>query len=240
MKKYFVAMVGFTLSGALFLTGCAAVSRLMIHPETGQTVDCSTAGWGVLGVSTSLISAQSCTNRYKELGFVELSEYRAQGGDPSRIKKGTTPADRAYESFRKCDKWESFGATVNNIRYFYARTVLNNSLVGISIFENNNSKFEIAVNKNNVTLQTGDYECIIKYGRNVEKINVALLYTSAFAQFSLADGKVKEITEIFKTWKEIIISIPRANISLTLDTSGFKECLETAAMKHAEHKNMQP
>jgi len=61
--------------------GCAAPNRLMIHPTTGRTVDCSQVGWGYIGAPTALIAAEQCADRYEELGYMRLDEYKKKHKD---------------------------------------------------------------------------------------------------------------------------------------------------------------
>jgi len=72
-----VVVVAFAFASTLLFSGCAGGhSRLMIHPQTGKTVDCSTSGFGTLGSTSYLVMEADCENRYRQLGFVALKEYR--------------------------------------------------------------------------------------------------------------------------------------------------------------------
>ncbi|MFZ7127539.1 MAG: hypothetical protein ACOWWM_15390 [Desulfobacterales bacterium] len=70
------------LSTSLFvlISGCAAPNQIMVYPSTGQTVDCSSVGWGYIGVPTALIATERCASRYEQLGYVRWEDYKELQG----------------------------------------------------------------------------------------------------------------------------------------------------------------
>jgi len=69
-KKFAVtALVAFAL---ILFTGCASGnSRLLVHPETGKTADCSRdSGFSGLSATLSTAMMASCEKRYLDLGYV--------------------------------------------------------------------------------------------------------------------------------------------------------------------------
>jgi len=58
----------------LFLAGCAAPSQMMVNPNTGHKIDCSTWGIGWLGTPVALAAYVSCVSKSKKLGYVPIEK----------------------------------------------------------------------------------------------------------------------------------------------------------------------
>ncbi|MBU4276246.1 MAG: hypothetical protein KKC30_05855 [Proteobacteria bacterium] len=66
----------------MLLGGCVAPSQVMVNPDTGATMDCSTVGWGWLGAPLALVAHEQCKERYKSLGFITSEDYQARSNSP--------------------------------------------------------------------------------------------------------------------------------------------------------------
>lgn len=95
MKSFFLI----TLS-CLFIFGCT-YSQNMINPE-GQTVRCSSYGWGFIGGPMAINILNDCIQSHKQMGYVEVENvgvpgfYLTEGNPPSisKIQPGW-PAQKA-------------------------------------------------------------------------------------------------------------------------------------------------
>jgi len=58
---------------ALFLSACATPNILLIHPATGDMVECSADGLGV-GPTLASLHVDACVNNFTTVGFVETDK----------------------------------------------------------------------------------------------------------------------------------------------------------------------
>jgi hypothetical protein len=63
----------FILSVAMI--GCAAPSKVLIHPSTKQKANCSTWGFGFVGTPAAIALYMKCINEHKALGYIPIEEY---------------------------------------------------------------------------------------------------------------------------------------------------------------------
>ena len=54
----------------MLLTGCAAPFVLMVHPQTGTTVECSGVGVGVIRAVAVSNQVENCVAQYRGMGYV--------------------------------------------------------------------------------------------------------------------------------------------------------------------------
>lgn len=71
------------------IAGCASVSTPMKHAD-GRVINCSAAGYGVIGTPAALVMRENCVSNARANGFVPLDEV---GSAPAA---GTTKATSAY------------------------------------------------------------------------------------------------------------------------------------------------
>jgi len=60
---------------SLAMIGCAAPSKVLIHPSTKQKANCSTWGFGFVGTPAAIALYMKCTNEHKALGYIPIEEY---------------------------------------------------------------------------------------------------------------------------------------------------------------------
>ncbi len=95
MKKLiFLVFLGF------FLFSCT-YSQNMINPE-GQTIRCSSYGWGIIGGPMAINILNNCIASHKQLGYIEIENVGVAGffmieGNPPIIQKVQIgfPAEKA-------------------------------------------------------------------------------------------------------------------------------------------------
>ncbi len=75
-------LLWFVVAFCAWMTGCVAPQQVMVHPDSKQTVDCSTAGWGWLGAPMALIMHEQCIERYQKMGFITVEDYQASSTSP--------------------------------------------------------------------------------------------------------------------------------------------------------------
>ncbi len=63
------------LLALLLLSSCATPTVMMVHPSTGQTVMCRSAGIGIIPAVTAEISVHKCVDQARSAGFVKADEY---------------------------------------------------------------------------------------------------------------------------------------------------------------------
>ncbi len=67
-------MAGLLLA-LMLLSSCATPTVMMVHPGTGQTVMCRSAGIGLIPAVTAEISVHKCVDQARSAGFVKANEY---------------------------------------------------------------------------------------------------------------------------------------------------------------------
>lgn len=65
-------MIGY-LSGAVMLSACATPST-KLQNASGQVVDCSASGWGLVGTPLALASHSDCVDRMQAAGYRAVNE----------------------------------------------------------------------------------------------------------------------------------------------------------------------
>lgn len=68
---------------AIICCACATNSLLLVHPKTGQTMDCSSSGMGLAGIILSKNMTNECEKRYRALGYVTTEEYQMIKNNPN-------------------------------------------------------------------------------------------------------------------------------------------------------------
>ncbi|MBI5521688.1 MAG: hypothetical protein HY910_03595 [Desulfarculus sp.] len=67
------------------LSACAAPHQVMVNPEDGTSVDCSTWGSGILGTTIAVATHKDCVDRLRAKGYITAEEAQTKG-----IKAGGT------------------------------------------------------------------------------------------------------------------------------------------------------
>ncbi len=63
------------LLALVLLSSCATPTVMMVHPGSGQTVMCRSAGIGIIPAVTAEISVHKCVDQARAAGFVKADEY---------------------------------------------------------------------------------------------------------------------------------------------------------------------
>ncbi len=95
--------IGISLAGALLVTGCATPSTTMQN-ASGQTVNCASSGWGVLGTTIALASHAECVDKMQASGFRAID---------ARIAAPKPSEDAANVVLNLPDGWERKPLTEN-------------------------------------------------------------------------------------------------------------------------------